>query len=241
APGKMIPAAAGRRINIYRSARPAAKIAGIRGVCAKPRKAWPRSGRNRRLQHRVPAGRHPEEARIFTAELGRALVADAIGDPGYAAGLGGDHPARLDQPKLLLVLKRGHRGERLEMLVEGRGAHAGRPGQIGYPDGPREVLAQQGERPTDALGVALGLSEPGDRGAMGTGEQPVINLPKRLPAEDREGRRRIEKPQQTFEGTGQSFVYVGDEKSEFGFLVRQAFRSELGEDLGDQAGIELQR
>src|SRR6185437_11910109 len=40
APGKMIPAAAGRRINIYRSARPAAKIAGIRGVCAKPRKAW---------------------------------------------------------------------------------------------------------------------------------------------------------------------------------------------------------
>src|SRR5215475_6980130 len=71
----------------------------------------------------VSARRQPEQLRVLTAELRRALVADAEPDLGGAVVRAGQQPPRFLKPQLLLVLVWAERRDALETLVERRRAH----------------------------------------------------------------------------------------------------------------------
>lgn len=62
-------------------------------------------------------------------------MADAPADPGDIAQVGGERQPDLLQPDPLLELDGAHRGDRLEVAVEGGDAHAGRACHVLDPEG----------------------------------------------------------------------------------------------------------
>src|SRR5215218_9438211 len=91
--------------------------------------------------------------------------------------------AGLLQPHPLLELKRAHRGDRPEVVVEARDAHAELPGDLFHPQRPVEVLAEPLDGPGDAVGVAAE-----DRDLT----EPVALLPREEPEDDLPGYQRPE-------------------------------------------------
>src|SRR5690606_31723245 len=102
--------------------------------------AWPAAGiardagRHPPCQPRIRRRRLPEHPSELAGELRHAFVADRMRRAARARALRVHQPPRLDQPQLLLELQRRQRGDRLEMLVEGRGAHAGLRGEALHRD-----------------------------------------------------------------------------------------------------------
>jgi hypothetical protein len=65
-----------------------------------------------------------KEAAIFAIELGGAFVSDLKGRAGGVQTIYEHAFPRCMQPKLLLILKRTHGGQRPEMVVQCGDAHA---------------------------------------------------------------------------------------------------------------------
>ena len=70
-----------------------------------------------------PHGWLAEEAAVFAIELAGAFVSDLKGRTGGVQTIDEHASPRCLQPKLLLILKRTHGGQRPEMMVQRGQAH----------------------------------------------------------------------------------------------------------------------
>lgn len=94
----------------------------------------------------IPHWRLPEEAAVFAVELTGALVSDLECSARGVEAVE-EHPRTCSlQPKLFLVLKGAHRGERSEMIVKRGNAHARHVGQLFHAERFCEVRLDPGDR-----------------------------------------------------------------------------------------------
>jgi hypothetical protein len=110
---------------------------------------------------RVAQGRRAEQPGVFAAELRGAVIAHRMAGRAGVQPLGQDQLARLLQADLLLVLQRAERGDRLEVAMQGRGAHPRLGGQLLDAERLVEVLGDPADGPLDLAHAAVG---PGDLG-----------------------------------------------------------------------------
>src|SRR6266852_2409182 len=82
------------------------------------RRAWQSEGPN------IPHGWLAEETAVFAIELAGTFVSDLKGGAGGVQTVDEHASPRRLQPKLLLILKRTHGGQRPEMVMERGEAHA---------------------------------------------------------------------------------------------------------------------
>ena len=83
-----------------------------------------RPSSRRAKRPKIPHGRLAEEAAVFAVELAGTFVSDLKGRTGGVQTVREHAFPRCMEPKLLLILKRIHRGERPEMVVQRGDAHA---------------------------------------------------------------------------------------------------------------------
>jgi Aldo/keto reductase family len=98
----------------------------------------------------VSARRGAEQAAVLAAELGRAVIADRVRDLRDVVAAGDQRQPGPLEPDRLLVLDRGHVGDRPEVPVEGRFAHPGERGEL--PDPNRFVRGGFDYSTLDAVG-----------------------------------------------------------------------------------------
>lgn len=75
------------------------------------------------------------------------------------------------------MLQRAHRGDLLEVLVDGRGAHLHRGGQFLHAQGLALVVADPVHRAGDAVHLAVGGGDLPQPGVLVDGDQVVVDLP----------------------------------------------------------------
>src|SRR6201995_197541 len=138
-----------------------------------------------RTATRPPLGRGagprpaPAEARtgaVLAAELGCALVSDAIADGRDIPRPGHQHQARALQTDLLLELNRAERGRRLEAAMKVRGAHPAFAGKFLDPEGLAVVLGDPAHRAADVIEAAVDCPNLADRLAERAGDHPPQDL-----------------------------------------------------------------
>src|SRR6185369_13026064 len=102
----------------------------------------------------VPQRRCPEQTVVFTAELGRALVADLKRCGRGIQALCQHQPPGFLQAELLLELQRAEGGNGPEVVMEGGTAHAG----LGREIIDTELLGEITLKPVDCPGYLLTLA-----------------------------------------------------------------------------------
>ena len=111
----------------------------------------------------VPHRRLAEEAAVFAIELAGAFVSDLKGGTGGVQAIDQHAPARRLQPKLLLILKRTHGGQRAEMVVQRGYAHARDLREIFHAQRLRVVRPDPGDglrRPVALISQRCNRSQP---------------------------------------------------------------------------------
>ncbi len=157
------------------------------------RSFWQRSGARDAAGFDVAHGGPAEEAAVLAIELAGAFIAD------FKGGAGGiqsfiEHPLPgYVQAKLLLILKRAHCGQRTELMMQSRYAHARHGGE--FLNAQR--LSVVAPEPLDYLGGAMALLAERCDGAkmlsLRAAQQPVDDFTLDEIAEEGNVLRRIEK------------------------------------------------
>ncbi|AUW43408.1 hypothetical protein CUJ84_Chr003064 [Rhizobium leguminosarum] len=101
------------------------------------------------------------------------MIADAVTGRARIEPLHEHQTARLVQAKLLLILHRRHRRDRLEVMMEGRHAHADAVGKVFDAQWPREILLQPCDGARDPVAVAVCSGDVDQPRAIRPGQHPV--------------------------------------------------------------------
>src|SRR6202046_4015278 len=125
----------------------------------------------------IPKWRGSKETAVFAGELGAADIANVIRRSRRIHRLDQHEPPSFLQTKLLLILKGGHVGERLEMVVEPRRTHVRFLSDELYRKWLVKVLFQPADGLYDAAGIAVRLCHSLKLFALLATPQAVKNLP----------------------------------------------------------------
>jgi hypothetical protein len=144
----------------------------------------------------IPKWRGSKETAVFAGELGAADIADVIRRSRRIHRLDQHEPPSFLQTKLLLILKGGHVGERLEMVVEPGRTHVRLLGDKLYRKWLVEVLFQPDDGLHDAAGIAIRLCHSLKLFALLATPQAVQILPMQKRCEYSTVLRPSEEPEQ---------------------------------------------
>src|ERR1700733_2437109 len=160
--------------------------------------------------YRVTAGRSPEQSPVLPAELGRAVVPDAVPDAGDVVRAVRQQQSRRLQPDVLLELDRAHRRHRLEVPVEGRDAQPRKLCHLLDPERPCVVFPDPLGRPGDVAQAAVGKTELADGVTLVPGHQPPEDLPLDQRGQRSSVTRPAEQAEEPHDSVEQLVGYVAD-------------------------------